>query len=145
MKKYKHLSQEQRYHIYALRKAGFSQKFIAQELQVSPSTICREIRRNKGLKGYRPQQAHRNACTRLRHQRKYNRRHGKDSGRGILTDRVPIEQRSTKANNRTEYGHWEADTVLRKKTKGAVLVTFVERKSRFLLTVKATSKSAESM
>ncbi|HIT97199.1 MAG TPA: helix-turn-helix domain-containing protein, partial [Candidatus Aphodousia faecavium] len=30
--------------MYALRKAGFSQKFIAQELQVSPSTICREIR-----------------------------------------------------------------------------------------------------
>lgn len=80
-----------------------------------------------------------------RRQRKYNRRHGKDTGRGILTDRVPIEQRSTKANNRTEYGYWEADTVLGKKTKGAVLVTLVERKSRFLLTTKAASKSAEDV
>ncbi|HIT95909.1 MAG TPA: helix-turn-helix domain-containing protein [Candidatus Aphodousia faecavium] len=42
-KKYEHLSQEQRYHIYALRKVGFSQKFIVQEFQVSPSTIRREI------------------------------------------------------------------------------------------------------
>ena len=81
MKKYKHLSQEQRYHIYALRKAGFSQKFIAQELRVSPSTICREIRRNKGLKGYRPQQAHRNACTRRRQAAQLNVRQIPDSSK----------------------------------------------------------------
>ena len=72
MKTYKHLSQEQRYHIYALRKAGFSQKEIAQEIQVSPSTICREIRRNQGLKGYRPQQAHRYACIRRSHAARLN-------------------------------------------------------------------------
>ncbi len=31
---------------------------------VHKSTICRELRRNKGLRGYRPKQAHRLACSR---------------------------------------------------------------------------------
>jgi len=54
---YKHLTQEQRYQIYAFSKAEWSQKVIANELGVDESTISREIRRNWGLRGYRPQQA----------------------------------------------------------------------------------------
>lgn len=66
MKKYKHLSQEQRYHIYALKKAEASQKSIAQELAISPSTVSRELKRNTGLKGYRPKQAQLLATQRVR-------------------------------------------------------------------------------
>jgi IS30 family transposase len=44
--KYKHLTQEERYHIAALKKANFNQKFIANELSVSESTISRELKRN---------------------------------------------------------------------------------------------------
>jgi len=54
---YKQLTQEERYQIYALKKAGMSQKEIADELKRSPSSISRELKRNKGLKGYRPKQA----------------------------------------------------------------------------------------
>lgn len=43
---YQHLTIKQRYHIEAYRKAGYTQKFIANELEVSPSTISREIKRN---------------------------------------------------------------------------------------------------
>ena len=43
---YQHLTIEQRYHIEAYKKAGYTQKFIANELEVSPSTISREIKRN---------------------------------------------------------------------------------------------------
>lgn len=55
--KYKQLTQEERYQIYALIKAGNNQKQIAEELTRSPSSISRELKRNKGLKGYRPNQA----------------------------------------------------------------------------------------
>jgi len=42
----KHLTQEQRYHIEAYKKAGYSNSEIARELGVHPSTIGRELKRN---------------------------------------------------------------------------------------------------
>jgi IS30 family transposase len=58
MSVYTQLTQEQRYHIYAFMKAGFLQTAIATEIGVHKSTISRELRRNRGKKGYRPKQAH---------------------------------------------------------------------------------------
>jgi len=55
--KYKQLTQEERYQIYAFKKAGRTQKEIAEELKRSPSSISRELQRNKGYRGYRPKQA----------------------------------------------------------------------------------------
>ncbi len=54
---YKHLSQTERYQIYALMKAGQNLKTIAQILGWHNSTIGREVLRNSGLRGYRPRQA----------------------------------------------------------------------------------------
>lgn len=45
-KNYKHLCQAQRYQIEALVKSGHTQKYIAELLNVHPSTICRELKRN---------------------------------------------------------------------------------------------------
>ena len=64
MKHYTQLTQEQRYDIYGLMKADKTQSEIAQELKVDASTISREIRRNKGERGYRPAQAHQKAKAR---------------------------------------------------------------------------------
>lgn len=64
MKKYRQLTQEQRYQIYILRKSGVNQKQIASLLGCHKSTISREIHRNSGLRGYRPKQAHLLAMTR---------------------------------------------------------------------------------
>ena len=58
MNNYKQLSREQRYQIYALMKAGLFQTKIAEIIGAHKSTISREIRRNRGLRGYRPKQAH---------------------------------------------------------------------------------------
>ena len=58
MRGYTQLTQEQRYQIYALKKAGLNQAEIAVIIGVDKSTISRELRRNSGLRGYRPQQAH---------------------------------------------------------------------------------------
>ena len=58
MGKYTQLTQEQGYQIYAFKKAGFSQAAIAHETGIHKSTVSREIRRNRGKRGYRPKQAH---------------------------------------------------------------------------------------
>ena len=55
---YTQLTREQRYQIYALMKAGLCQTEIAKVVGVHKSTISRERRRNRGLRGYRPKQAH---------------------------------------------------------------------------------------
>lgn len=60
-KGYHHLAQSERCQIYALRGRGDSQSSIAKSLGVHRSTICRELKRNTGLKGYRYKQAQRKA------------------------------------------------------------------------------------
>lgn len=57
MKHYQQLTKEQRYQICGLRKAGFNQTEIADEIGVNKSTICRELSRNRGQRGWRPKQA----------------------------------------------------------------------------------------
>ncbi len=57
MKKYKQLTSEQRYQIYGLKQAGLDQTQIAEKVGVDKSTISREFRHNKGLRGWRPKQA----------------------------------------------------------------------------------------
>jgi transposase, IS30 family len=54
---YTQLTREQRYQIYALMKAGHNQSRMAILVGCHKSTISRELRRNRGLKGYRPYQA----------------------------------------------------------------------------------------
>ena len=66
MRSYTQLAQEQRYQIYVLKKARHNQEEIAGFLGVHPSTISRELRRNRGKRGYRPLQAHRLAMKRHR-------------------------------------------------------------------------------
>lgn len=58
MRRYTQLTQEQRYQIYALKKIGKTQSEIAKMVNVHKSTISRELRRNRGGRGYRPKQAH---------------------------------------------------------------------------------------
>ena len=66
MNLYQHLTYEERYMIYQLLRKGYSVQMIADHLDRSPSTISREIRRNKGKRGYRFKQAHRMSQNRLR-------------------------------------------------------------------------------
>jgi IS30 family transposase len=57
-----------------------------------------------------------------------------------------IEERSEAINQRTEFGHWEIDLVLGKKTKDeAVILTLLERVSRFTVAVKLPNKQAETI
>ena len=64
MRYYHRLTEGDRHQVYALHKAGLRQCAIVEQIGVHKSTICRELHRNKGLRGYRPKQAHRLACSR---------------------------------------------------------------------------------
>jgi len=61
MRTYRQLTSEQRYQISGLKRIGHSQTEIAKELEVHKSTISRELSRNQGERGYRPNQAHEKA------------------------------------------------------------------------------------
>ncbi len=55
-----------------------------------------------------------------------------------------IEERPEKINARTEFGHWEIDSVLGLKTAGEPsILTLVERQTRYAITVYLAEKKAE--
>ena len=206
-KGYKRLTQEQRYEIEIMRKDGAPHRTIAATLGVAASTISREIRRNKGERGYRHKQAQKKAEQRinragkplkfkgmvvaqvetlirqewspeqialhLRQQgtsisheriyqhiwadkrasgtlhlhlrqsrRKYRKRRTGKELRGHIPNRRSIDERPVAANDRTQDGHWEGDTIIGKAHKGA-LVSLVERTSRMTLIAAVPSKNAD--
>lgn len=198
---YTHLTREERYQIYALKKAGHTQSEIASLLERSPSTISRELARNRGMRGYRPKQAQSMACARravnartideatwrfaqarlredwspdqisahaaishetiyrrvyadkraggtlwkhLRCQKQRRKRYGRQDRRGIIPHRQSIEQRPAIVGTRSRIGDWEADTVIGKNHKQAI-VSLVERKSGFLLMRKVERKTARAV
>ncbi len=59
MKHYTQLTQEQRYQIQVLMKAGLNQTEIAAIMGVQKFSISRELSRNRGLRGRHPKQADR--------------------------------------------------------------------------------------
>ncbi len=62
---YTRLTEDERYDIYEGRKEGATITEIAHRLGRSKSTISRELRRNRGDRGYRPKQAHESAVGRV--------------------------------------------------------------------------------
>jgi IS30 family transposase len=207
MRTYLQLTQEQRYQIYALLKAGHIQSEIARLIKVHKSTISRELRRNRGLKGYRPKQAHQFALNRrkkaryrieastwtliemlirqdwspeqvsdwikincgfqishewiyqyiltdkhaggdlhhhLRCQKKRRKRYGSYDRRGKLKNRVSIDERPAIVDTRQRLGDWEADTIIGKGHRHAI-VSLTERKSRLALLRKVERKTAQAV
>ena len=211
LKKHKHLTQEERWHIYMLKGSGNSVRNIAKNLNRDPSVISREIKRNSINQSYRPTKAHKqyiqrrvNAASRsrvltselqiiiesklrllwspeqisgrlkadgvayvsyetiykmiwkdkqnggdlyrcLRHGgKKYNKRSGKNSGRGLIPNRVDIELRDQIVEDKSRIGDLEADTVIGANHKGAI-VTLVDRMSKFSLFTLVPNKTKESV
>ena len=57
MRRFRRFGYEDRCQLYALVKRGLTQEEIATELGFSQGTISRELRRNRGRRGYRFKQA----------------------------------------------------------------------------------------
>ena len=78
----------------------------------------------------------------LRHQNKTCRkRYGAAHNRTGIPNRVDIEERPQTANNRERVGDWEADTIIGKNHKGAI-VTLDDRKSKLRLAAPLAGKKA---
>ena len=74
---YRQLTEGQRYQISALLSEEFSQREIAKKLNIAPSTVHRELRRNNNLCGsYDPQKAQKGL-------REYSKRCRADAQNGL--------------------------------------------------------------
>ena len=81
----------------------------------------------------------------LRHNgKKYNKRKGKNSGRGLIPGRVDISERPAIAAEKSRIGDWEGDTVIGRGQKGAIL-THVDRKSKYTKLAILPDKSSASV
>jgi len=80
--------------------------------------------------------------THLRCKKIRRKRYGSGtSGRGVIPNRVDIDERPDEVETREEIGHWEGDTIIGSHTGGAVIASMVERKTRFTCLVKAKNKT----
>lgn len=118
---YAHLTQEERYQIYALMKAGLLQTQIASLLGRSPSTISRELRRNRGQRGYRPRQAHERAQQRA----------------GAARTRPRITQFQWRAIAELLRRHWSPEQIADRAALEGTLAITHERIYRFIYADKA--------
>ncbi len=82
----------------------------------------------------------------FRHLRQGHKRYrrGKKEKAPAIKNAVSIDERPEVVESRERFGDWEIDTVLGKHGTGAV-ITILERKTRFYLTKKVPSKSAEEV
>lgn len=126
-----------------LRAGQWSPQQISEALlrdgtgQVSHETIYQHIYRDKKAGG--------KLHTHLRHRCKSYRKRGLGrERRGRIKDQVMIDERPAVVEQRSRIGDWEMDTVIG-KPGGKVLVTMVERKSRYTLIALADSKEAEEV
>lgn len=105
--------------------------------QVSHETIYQHIYRDKKAGG----ELHRH----LRHRCKSYRQRGSGrERRGRIKNQVMIDERPPIVEERSRIGDWEMDTVIG-RPGGKVLVTMVERKSRYTLIGLAENKEAKEV
>lgn len=77
-------------------------------------------------------------------QKRRRKRYGKHDRRGSIPNPLSIEQRPEIVEQRSRIGDWEADTVIGKSHKQAI-VSLVERKSGFTLIHKVERKTPEAV
>ena len=98
-----------------------------QARSLSPETIYRFVLKDKPQGGQ--------LSSYLRHQAKPSRkRDGAKDARGTIPGRVGIEERSALVDTRVRVGDWEADLMMGKAHKGAI-VTLAERRARLFLAI----------
>ena len=132
-----------KYFIFSCLEEGWSPGAISGRLRlethgnktISPETIYAYIysdhgKRNKYYKF-------------LRRQRMWRYPRFTRKKRMQIQGRVPIAERSDKANKRLELGHWEGDLMHFKRGIKTNLITLRERASRYMVAVKNPSKDAD--
>jgi IS30 family transposase len=87
---------------------------------ISPETVCHRVYANKRAGGL--------LWKNLRFQKQRRKRYGKAERRGTIPNRYSIEDRPAIVETRSRIGDWEADTVIGKNHRQAI-VSLVERKA----------------
>ena len=104
-----------------------------EHIHVSPEWIYQYVLRDKQDGG--------DLYEYLRCQKQRKKRYDPPDRRGQIKGRVSIDERPKVVNERSRIGDWEADTVIGKQG-GNVLVTLVERKTRWSVIGKAPNRTA---
>jgi IS30 family transposase len=76
--------------------------------------------------------------------RRYRKRGASKESRGMIKNRVSIDERPTIVNEKTRFGDLEIDTIIGKNHKGAIL-TITDRVSLMEWMVKLSGKNAEEV
>lgn len=125
-----------------LVKMEWSPEQISERLKVegksavSHETIYRHIYQNKQEGG--------DLYVFLRRRHTYRKRMHKYCSRKGWYTRRPIRERPSIVDQRSRIGDWEADTIIGGERKGGIL-SLVERRSRYCLLQKVTTKSAQTV
>jgi hypothetical protein len=75
--------------------------------------------------------------------KRYNKRAGKNAGRGLIPNRIDISERPAIVARKTRLGDWEGDTVVSAGHKGGLL-TLVERKTQLAIITKLPRATARA-
>ena len=110
---------------------------LERALRISHECIYQHVYRDKAQGG--------SLVSLLRCQKVRKKRYASgQERRGMLKNRVSIEQRPAVVDKRSRIGDWEGDTVIGKGHQG-VLVTLVERKSRYTLAAQLDSRHSNKV
>jgi IS30 family transposase len=77
-----------------------------------------------------------------RHKKRHAKGHSRKHRRSHIPNRVSISERSDDINERKEFGHWEADSIVSRASKSALNI-LVERKARYTKLTKLTRKTSK--
>lgn len=135
MTSYTHLSQEERYDISADLKSGLSMAVVARQHKRHRSTLYRELKRNKGQRGYRPKQAHETATKRRYHPTSTLTEFGRCYIEYLITQNWSPEQIHGALNMRDWEGvpchEWIYQYIYQDKTEGGELYQHLRRQKTY--------------
>ncbi len=80
-------------------------------------------------------------CLPRRHKKRHVKGHSRKHKVSHIPNRIAITDRPAPANNRTQFGHWESDSMVSRASKAALCVQN-ERKSRYTKITKLARKTA---
>jgi len=102
---------------------------------ISVETIYKHIRKDRLAGGV--------LYKNLRHRgKKYNKRgSAKTAGRGLIPNRVDIDERPEVVEEKSRIGDWEGDTIVGAQHQGAI-VSYVDRRSKFVVLKQVDRKTS---
>lgn len=110
---------------------------LKHQIKISPETIYKFIWKDKKEGG--------KLYEHLRHRaKKYNKRSGKKAGRGLIPNRVDIDQRPEIVEKKERFGDFELDTIVGANHQGAI-VSIVDRASKYTYLELVPQGTAEAI